>query len=362
MVNSFGTRFKITTFGESHGKALGVVVDGVPAGLTIDEVFIQSEMDRRKPGTNKLTTKRKESDKVQILSGVFEGVSTGTPIGILIVNENQKSKDYDNIKDIFRPGHADMTYFFKYGLRDFRGGGRSSARETACRVASGAIAKLILNTLNIKISSGVSQIGDIKAKKINFEYAKESDIYALDETVEQSQKDLIKKTMRQKDSVGAVVKIKVDNCPVGLGEPMYHKVDAKLFEALGGLNAVKAVSIGAGFGVGLLKGSQNNDKITKDGFSTNNSGGILGGITNGDDIDIDVYFKPTPSISKPQQTIDTNGANVCCEIKGRHDPCVGIRGSVVCESMVAIVLVDMLLLNTTSKMQNILKIYGTTKK
>jgi len=362
MVNSIGAVFGITTFGESHGEALGVVVDGVPAGLKIDEKYIQAQMDRRKPGKTALTTKRKENDIVHIYSGVFEGISTGTPIGMVIYNENQKSKDYDNIKDIFRPGHADMTYMAKYDHRDYRGGGRSSARETACRVAGGAIAKMILNRLDIEIQSGVSQIGDIKAVNIDYSYADKSEIRSLDKDIEPSQIELIKKTMRQKDSIGAVVKIKVRNCPVGLGEPIYHKLDGKLFEALGGLNAVKSVSIGAGVQVGSMTGSQNNDSITADGFATNHSGGILGGISNGEEIDIEVCFKPTPSISRPQQTIDRHGESVVCEITGRHDPCVGIRGSIVCEAMVALVLVDMLLLNTTSKMANILKLYGTTQK
>lgn len=329
MVNSFGAVFGITTFGESHGTAIGVVVDGVPAGLRIDEEYIQQQMDRRKPGSSKYTTKRKESDKAKILSGVFKGVSTGTPIAMVIYNENQKSKDYDDIKDIFRPGHADMTYMSKYGLRDYRGGGRSSARETASRVAGGAIAKLILNTLNIQVLSGVSQIGDIKATNIDFEFAKTSDINSLDKSIEPLQKELLKETIKQKDSIGAAVKIKVSNCPIGLGEPMYHKLDGKLFDALGGLNAVKAVSIGAGVETSSLKGSQNNDQVTTDGFKTNNSGGVLGGISNGDDIDIEVYFKPTPSITKPQQTIDRHGKNICCEIKGRHDQLVKISSTQV---------------------------------
>jgi chorismate synthase len=359
MVNSLGAVFGITTFGESHGTAIGVVVDGVPAGLKIDEKFIQNEMDRRKPGSSRYTTKRKESDTVRLLSGVFKGVSTGTPIAMTIHNENQKSKDYESIKDIYRPGHADMTYMCKYGLRDFRGGGRSSARETASRVAGGAIAKLILNKLNIEILSGVSQIGELKAESFDFEFAKTSDINSLDKNIEPLQKELLKNTIKQKDSIGAVVKIKVKNCPTGLGEPMYHKLDGKLFEALGGLNAVKAVSIGAGIKVGSMTGSSNNDHITSQGFTTNNSGGVLGGISNGDDIDIEIHFKPTPSISLPQQTTNTYGENICCEISGRHDPCVGIRGSIVCEAMTALVLVDMLLLNTTSKIENILKVYGT---
>ncbi len=357
MQNSFGVKFGFSTFGESHGKAIGVIIDGVPAGLKIDESFIQKEMDRRKPGLSKYTSSRDEKDKIEILSGLFDGVSTGTPIGMIIFNQNQKTKDYENIKDIFRPGHADITYFSKYGLRDYRGGGRSSARETACRVACGAIAKLILNQLNIKVLSGVSQVGDIKANNLDFDFAMVSEINSLDKDVEQAQKNLIEKTKNEHDSIGAVVKVLVLNSPIGLGEPMYHKLDAKLFEALGGINAVKAVGIGDGFEVSQHKGSTNNDTILPNGFATNHSGGILGGISNGDEIVLDIYFKATPSIFQDQKTINTKNEETICNLKGRHDPCVGIRGAVVCEAMVAIVLVDMLLLNTSSKIENILKVY-----
>ncbi len=344
-MNSFGKRFIFTTFGESHGKALGCVVDGVPAGLRIDESFIQSELDRRKPGQNEFATSRKEADTVEILSGVFGGLSTGTPIAMVIFNTNQKSKDYSNIKDIFRPGHADFTYFHKYGIRDYRGGGRSSARETAARVAAGAIAKLMLKELDIKVQSGVLAIDGIWSENIDFEFAKKSEIYSLDIDKESLQKEAILSAKNAHDSVGGVCLVKIKNLPVGLGEPIYYKMDAVLADAMMSINAVKGVEIGDGVKASNLLGSQNNDPITEKGFSSNHSGGILGGISNADDIDIKVYFKPTPSIFQEQQTIDIHHNEVLCTLKGRHDPCVAIRGSIVAEAMTALVTADMLLLN-----------------
>jgi len=356
-MNSFGKRFVITTFGESHGKAIGCIIDGVPAGLRIDEEFIQSELDRRKPGKSKLETARKEDDKVEILSGTFEGVSTGTPIMMIIYNKNQKSRDYDNIKNIFRPGHADFTYYYKYGIRDYRGGGRSSARETASRVAGGAIAKLVLKSVGIEIESGVCEIDGIESKKYDFEYAKKSKLYALDRDIETKQEEAILRAKNNHDSVGGVVLTIARGVPVGLGEPLYYKLDAVLADAMMGINAVKGVEIGEGIDSTHLKGSQNNDEITPNGFKTNHSGGILGGISNGDDIVVKTYFKPTPSIFKPQESIDIDNNSIVCELKGRHDPCVAIRGSVVCEAMMALVLVDMLLLNMGKKMEHIKAIY-----
>jgi chorismate synthase len=357
MQNSFGSKFRFTTFGESHGKALGVIVDGVPAGLKIDENFIQSEMDRRKPGKSKFETSRKEGDKVEILSGVFNDLSTGTPISMIIFNENQKSKDYSNVKNLFRPGHADFTYFHKYGIRDYRGGGRSSARETACRVAAGAIAKLMLDQLGIEVQSGICEIDGIQSETINFEDSKNSTIFALDKTIEPLQKKAVENALESHDSVGGVVFVKASNVPAGLGEPMYHKLDGQIANAMMGLNAVKAVEIGDGIDASRSKGSINNDQITSQGFKTNHSGGILGGISNGDDIITKVYFKPTPSIFIEQQTVDTSNNDQTYFLKGRHDPCVAIRGSVVCESMMALILADMLLLNMSSKMDNIKKVY-----
>lgn len=358
-MNSFGQNFRFTTFGESHGKAIGCVVDGVPAGIKIDEEFIQSEMNRRKPGQNKYATARKEGDVIEILSGVFEGLSTGTPIAMIIYNENQKSKDYTNVKDLFRPGHADFTYFAKYGLRDYRGGGRSSARETASRVAAGAIAKLMLKEVNIEINSGISSIDGIDAKNYDFKHALTSDIFALDKEVEEKQKEAIIQAKKQHNSVGGCALVNVKNCPSGLGEPIYFKLDAQIASAMMSINAVKAVEIGDGIEAAKVKGFDNNDQIRKDGFKTNHSGGILGGISNGDDINIKVHFKSTPSVFIKQDTVDIYNDEVTCELKGRHDPCVAIRGSVVAESMMALVLADMLILNMSSKIKNIKKVYNS---
>ncbi|RBQ31219.1 chorismate synthase [Arcobacter sp. FW59] len=356
-MNTFGHRFRFTTFGESHGKALGCIVDGVPAGIRIDEEFIQNEMNRRKPGQNKYATARKEGDVVEILSGVFEGVTTGTSISMIIFNENQKSSDYSNVKDLFRPGHADFTYFNKYGIRDYRGGGRSSARETAARVAAGAIAKLLLKELNIDIKSGICEINGIVASSFDFENVQSSEIFALDKSVEEEQKRAILDAKNSHNSVGGVALINVKNCPIGLGEPIYHKLDSQIASAMMSINAVKAIEIGDGILASKVLGYDNNDQIRKTGFKSNHSGGILGGISNGDDINVKVYFKATPSIFIEQDTIDIYGNDVECKLKGRHDPCVAVRGSVVAESMMALVLADMILLNLSSKVENIKKVY-----
>jgi len=357
-MNSFGQKFRFSTFGESHGNALGCIVDGVPAGLKIDERFIQSEMDRRKPGKNEFATARKEGDKVEILSGVFEGQTTGTPIAMVIFNENQKSKDYSNIKDLFRPGHADFTYFHKYGIRDYRGGGRSSARETAARVAAGAIAKILLKELNIDVQSGILGIDGIEASSYDFEYAKTSDIFSLDKNKEEFQKEAILNAKNSHNSVGGIALVNVKNCPIGFGEPLYYRLDAQIAAAMMGINAVKAVEIGDGVESSKVKGYDNNDQISENGFITNHSGGILGGISNGDDINVKVYFKATPSVFIKQKTVDIYNNEVSCELKGRHDPCVAVRGSVVAESMMALVLADMALLNTSSNIKNLKKIYS----
>jgi len=357
-VNTFGKKFSFTTFGESHGRAIGCVVDGVPSGLEIDEAFIQSELDRRKPGLNKFATARKEGDKVEILSGLFEGKSTGTPIAMVIFNENQKSGDYENVKELFRPGHADFTYFHKYGFRDYRGGGRSSARETAARVAAGAIAKLLLASLHVKVQSGICAIGGIEAKSHDFSHVAKSEIYALDANVEEAQKAAILEAKNAHDSVGGVALVEIVGAPKGLGEPLYYKLDALLADAMMGINGVKGVEIGEGFHASTLKGSQNNDALTPEGFTTNKSGGILGGISNGDVITCKVYFKPTPSIFIEQNTIDTKGEALTCSLKGRHDPCIAVRGSVVAESMAALVIADLLLLNMGSRLEHLQKIYG----
>ena len=357
-MNSFGEKLKFSTFGESHGTALGCLLDGVPAGLEIDEEYIQSELDRRKPGKSEFETARKEADKVEILSGVFEGKSTGTPIAMIIYNTNQKSKDYTNIKDVFRPGHADFTYFHKYGIRDYRGGGRSSARETAARVAAGAIAKLMLDNLNISIYSGISEVAGVKAESFDYEKAKKSIIYALDTSKEEEQKELILKAKNNHDSVGGGSRILIKGVPIGLGQPLYYKLDGVLADAMMGINAVKAVEIGDGILSATVLGSQNNDEIRANGFESNHSGGILGGISNGEDIIMNVYFKPTPSIFKEQHTVTTTNEEVDFSLKGRHDPCVAIRGTVVCEAMAALVIADMLLLNMGSNMDSVLKYYN----
>ncbi len=350
-------KLRYSTFGESHGKAIGCLLDGVPAGLDIDEEYIQSELDRRKPGKSEFETARKEHDKVEILSGVFEGKSTGTPIAMIIYNTNQKSKDYTNIKDVFRPGHADFTYFHKYGIRDYRGGGRSSARETAARVAAGAIAKLMLQELDIEVVSGICEVAGIKSETYNYEEAKKSIIYALDSNKEQEQKDAILKAKESHDSVGGVSRVLIKGAPVGLGQPLYYKLDGVLADAMMGLNAVKAVEIGDGVLSASALGSSNNDAIRANGFESNHSGGILGGISNGEDIVMNVYFKPTPSIFKTQHTVTSTNEEVDFSLKGRHDPCVAIRGTVVCEAMAALVIADMLLLNMGSTMSGVNKYY-----
>lgn len=356
-MNSFGIRLRFSTFGESHGMALGCILDGVPAGLAIDESFIQSELDRRKPGKSEFETARKEADSVTLLSGVFEGKSTGTPIAMIIYNSDQKSKDYSNIQDVFRPGHADFTYFHKYGIRDYRGGGRSSARETAARVAAGAIAKLMLRELGIEVMSGLSEVAGIAGEECNYESAKLSQIYTLDPNKESVQKEAILKAKNTHDSVGGVSRVVIKGVPKGLGEPLYYKLDGVLADAMMGINAVKAVEIGDGIANAKLLGSQNNDQIYANGFASNHAGGILGGISNGEDIILNVYFKPTPSIFQPQHTVTKMNEEVEFSLKGRHDPCVAIRGTIVCEAMAALVIADMLLLNMGSQMQGVVGYY-----
>jgi chorismate synthase len=356
-MNTFGLKFRLTTFGESHGKAIGCVVDGVPAGLDIDEDYIQSELDRRKPGQSDLTTARKESDTVEILSGVFEGKSTGTPIAMVIFNQDQKSRDYSNIKDLFRPGHADFTYWHKYGLRDYRGGGRSSARETAARVAGGAVAKLMLKELGVKVEAGIVEVAGIESKRYDFNFALQSKLKALDPDIEPAQIEAVNKAKKNHDSVGGAVLVRATGVPVGLGEPLYHKLDSQLSAAFMGINAAKAVEIGDGIDACRVMGSQNNDAITKEGFASNHSGGVLGGISNGDTVTAKVWFKPTPSIFKEQKTLNTDGEELAYKLQGRHDPCVAIRGVVVCEAMMALTLADMALLNMGAKMEYLKKVY-----
>ncbi len=356
-MNTFGHRLRMSTFGESHGRAIGCVLDGVPAGLTMDEAFIQAQLDRRRPGQSALTTGRKEPDRVEILSGVFEGQSTGTPIAMVIYNTDQKSRDYENVKRLFRPGHADYTYWQKYGIRDYRGGGRSSARETAARVAAGAVAQLMLSELGIRVEAGIVEIDGIAAERYDFDHARSSRLYALDPEAEAAQEAAVLRAKEAHDSVGGAVLTRATGVPAGLGEPLYAKLDAVLAEAMMGINAAKAVEIGAGVRSARLKGSENNDPITPKGFASNQSGGILGGISNGDEIYVTTWFKPTPSIFKEQETITTDGESIRYRLKGRHDPCVAIRGVVVCEAMMALSLADMVLLNLGSRMEHLAAIY-----
>ncbi len=356
-MNSFGRQLVMSTFGESHGPAIGCILDGLPAGLALDEAFIQSELNRRRPGQSALTTARKEADRVEILSGVFKGRSTGTPIAMVIYNGDQKSRDYENVKSIFRPGHADFTYWQKYGIRDYRGGGRSSARETAARVAAGAIAKLMLAELGITVEAGILEIDGIAAHRYDFRHARQSPINALDPEAEAAQEEAVLRAKEAHDSVGGVVLTRATGVPAGLGEPLYYKLDAVLAEAMMGINAAKAVEIGSGVESARLKGSENNDPITPAGFASNHSGGILGGISDGDEIYVRTWFKPTPSIFQEQETVDIEGNPVRFSLKGRHDPCVAIRGTIVCEAMMALVLADMALLNLGRKMEHLTKIY-----
>ena len=360
-MNTFGTRLKFTSFGESHGRAVGCVIDGLPAGVPIDTAFLQAELDKRKGGS-RFATPRKESDTAEILSGVFEGLSTGTPLAIVIYNENQRSKDYESVKNLFRPAHADFTYFAKYGVRDYRGGGRASARESVARVAAGAVSQMLLSEFHIVVESGVFAVGDaqseLKNAEFDLEFAKKSEIFALDKALENAFKDEILKAKNAKDSVGAAVFTKISGVMSGLGEPLYDKLESKLAHAFMGINAVKAVEIGVGARASTLKGSQNNDLMKDNAFLSNNSGGILGGISTGQDIELKTYFKPTPSIFLPQQTMDKFGKNAICELKGRHDACVGVRGSVICTAMARLVIADALLLNASANLSRLKGAYG----
>ncbi|HHQ4725567.1 chorismate synthase [Aeromonas veronii] len=342
--NSFGQLFRVTTFGESHGLALGAVVDGCPPGLEIREADLQGDLDRRKPGTSRYTTPRREPDEVKILSGVFEGKTTGTSIGLLIENTDQRSKDYSDIKDLFRPGHADYTYHQKYGQRDYRGGGRSSARETAMRVAAGAIAKKYLKQVHgIEITGFLSQLGPIKAEGFDAAQIEQNPFFFPDagklEELDQYMRDLKK----EGNSIGAKVQVIARNVPVGLGEPVFDRLDADIAHAMMGINAVKGVEIGDGFAVVEQKGSEHRDEMTPAGFASNHAGGILGGISSGQDIVVSMALKPTSSITVPGKTINTEGEAIEMITKGRHDPCVGIRAVPIAEAMLALVLMDHLL-------------------
>jgi chorismate synthase len=355
--NTFGEIFRVTTFGESHGVALGGIIDGCPAGLEIDLAFIQSELDRRKPGQSKIVTQRKEPDEVDFLSGIFEGKSTGVPIGFVIKNDNQKSKDYDHIKDSFRPSHADFTYTEKYGNRDHRGGGRSSARETVSRVVAGAIAKLMLKKLGVNITAYVSQVGPLKLDKnysqLDLNKTENNIIRCPDEQMAEQMIELIDSIRKEGDTIGGVVTCVVQGTPVGLGEPVFDKLHADLGKAMLSINAVKGFEYGSGFNGLVLRGSQHNDAFyTENGkvkTKTNHSGGIQGGISNGEDIYFNVAFKPVATIMRDQSSIDKEGNESTVSGKGRHDPCVLPRAVPIVEAMAALVLVDHFLRAKTNK-------------
>jgi chorismate synthase len=361
--NSFGTIFKLTTFGESHGEAIGGVIDGCPAGLELNLEFIQNELSKRKPGQSKIVTQRKEDDQVEILSGVFEGLTTGTSIGFVIKNTNQKSKDYSHIQDKFRPSHADYTYESKYGVRDYRGGGRSSARETACRVVGGAVAQLLLQHYGINVSAYVAQVGDLKVTKryseLDLSTTYDNAVRCPDEHLVDMMFNYIDKIRKEGDTIGGIVSCVITGTPIGFGEPVFDRLEADLAKAMLSINATKGFEIGSGFDGVIQKGSEHNDPFYLDASSpfneqvstkTNNSGGVQGGISNGEDIFFNVAFKPVATIMQKQNTINKSGEAVEITGRGRHDPCVLPRATVIVESMAAMVVVDHLLRNKSSKL------------
>ena len=355
-MNTYGRLFRITTFGESHGPAICVVIDGCPAGLEVDENFIQTELDRRKPGQSKITTQRKEADTYKILSGVFEGRTTGAPVALVIENQDQRSKDYRHLEHIFRPSHADYTYETKYGLRDYRGGGRSSARETAARVAAGAIAKLLLKKEAVEIHAFVSKVGTVQApfyKQLDLSKTEENIVRCPDPATAEKMIALIDETRLNRDTIGGVVTCVIKNTPVGLGEPVFDKLHAELGKAMLSINAVKGFEYGSGFEGTTLTGSQHNDEFVNEGgkikTKTNHSGGVQGGISNGEDIYFNVAFKPVATIMQDQQSVDKEGNEVSVSGKGRHDPCVVPRAVPIVEAMAALVLADFLLRTKVSR-------------
>ena len=353
MYNSFGNLFRFTTWGESHGKAIGCTVDGCPAGIELSESDIQPFLDKRRPGQSKMTTQRQEADQVEILSGVFEGKTTGTPISLIIHNTDQKSKDYGDIKDSYRPGHADFTYDAKYGFRDYRGGGRSSARETAMRVAAGAIARKMLDGVTIR--AAMVQMGKHKIAPESYDWAQvnQNDFFCPCESTAQKWEDDLKLIRKEGSSIGAVIEVQAENVPVGLGEPVYKKLDTEIAAAMMSINAVKGVEIGNGFESATLRGEENADEIRMQNgnphFTSNHAGGILGGISTGQPIIARFAIKPTSSILTPVKTVDKHGNELEIQTKGRHDPCVGIRAVPVGEAMMACVLADHLLMHRARK-------------
>ncbi|MDK2793154.1 MAG: chorismate synthase [Deferribacteres bacterium] len=347
--NSFGRIYKFMTFGESHGKAVGVVVDGCPAGLELDETDIQAELDRRRPGQSEITTPRDEKDEVEILSGVFEGKTTGTPICMLVYNKNQISKDYSKVKDLFRPGHADYTYFMKYGIRDYRGGGRSSSRETIGRVCAGAIAKKILRNKNIEIIGHVLQVGKIKAEIFKKDDIEKNPVRCADVEAAKKMFDFILETKKRGDSVGGIVEVVIKGVPVGIGEPVFDRLNAELAKGIMSIPAVKGIEFGVGFKAAEMFGSENNDEMSPYGFYSNNAGGTLGGISTGQDIIFRFVVKPASSILIPKRTVDVFGNEKTVVTEGRHDPCVAPRVVPIAESMSACVLLDLLLIGSITK-------------
>ncbi|OOE36844.1 chorismate synthase [Salinivibrio kushneri] len=342
--NTIGQIFRVTTFGESHGVALGAIIDGCPPGLALTEADMQHDLDRRRPGTSKYTTQRREPDAVKILSGVFEGQTTGTSIGLMIENTDQRSKDYSKIKDVFRPGHADYTYHHKYGIRDYRGGGRSSARETAMRVAAGAVAKKYLAQVHgIQVRAYLAQMGEVTIDTIDWAQVEQNPFFCPDVNKLEELDALIRQLKKDGDSIGAKLTVVAENLPVGLGEPVFDRLDADIAHALMGINAVKGVEIGDGFDVVNQRGSEHRDEIHPDGFASNHAGGILGGISSGQPLVAHLALKPTSSITVPGKSIDVHGESADVVTRGRHDPCVGIRAVPIAEAMVAIVLMDHLL-------------------
>ena len=339
--NTIGKLFTVTSFGESHGPALGCVVDGCPPGMELCESDMQRDLDRRKPGQSRFTTQRREDDEVKILSGVFEGKTTGTPIGLLIENKDQRTKDYSKIKDQFRPAHADYTYWKKYGIRDYRGGGRSSARETAMRVAAGAIAKKYLKEhLSIEIRGYLSQLGPIKIENLDFSEIDENPFFCPDKSKVDEMEVYMSALSKEGNSIGAKITVQAVNVPAGLGEPVFDRLDADIARALMSINAVKGVEIGAGFDSVVQKGTEHRDEITPDGFLSNHAGGILGGISSGQDITANIALKPTSSIRIPGKSINITGQSEEVVTTGRHDPCVGIRATPIAEAMLGLVLMD----------------------
>jgi chorismate synthase len=339
--NTFGTLFRVTSFGESHGPAIGCVVDGCPPGLAITEADIQAELDRRRTGTSRHVTQRQEPDTVEILSGVFEGKTTGTPIALLIRNQDQRSKDYGNIAASFRPGHADYTYWQKYGIRDYRGGGRASARETAVRVAAGAIAKKWLRErYGVTVRGYLSQLGPFEMTLRDWSAVAENPFFAPDAAIVPELEAFMDKLRKEGDSIGARITVIAEGVPVGWGDPVYDRLDADIAYAMMGINAVKGVEIGAGFAAITQRGSEHGDEITPRGFLSNHAGGVLGGISTGQDVVVNIAFKPTSSIRLPRRSIDLQGQPAIVETEGRHDPCVGIRATPIAEAMLALTLID----------------------